>query len=167
VYAYGNFEFDRIDFNLNGPYRFSSRAARFPHALYRDEDGFAPYVGAYTLTASAYKEDSLVLIDEIQFSIAPGDSSQTSRSLGEWAGYPNPFEGVFNIQLPEAPPAAPYSFTLISTSGQRRPIPAKWITLYGKIAQIDLSGLTIAPGIHFIRVESEGEELQLFKVLKN
>lgn len=166
VYAYGNFEFDRIDFGLNGPYRFSSRATRFPHALYRDEDGFAPYVGAYTLTASAYREDSLVLVNQIRFSIAPGDSSQTSRALEEWAGYPNPFEGVFNIQLPEGQPAAPFSFTLISASGQQQPIPAKWITFYDKIAQIDLSGLSIAAGIYFVRVESEGQELRLFKVLK-
>ena len=166
VYAYGNFEFDRIDFNLSGPYRYSGRASRFPHALFPDEGGFAPYVGGYTLTATAYKADSLVLTDKIRFSIAPGDSSQTSRALDEWAGYPNPFEGVFNIQLPEGQPAAPYSFSLISASGQRQPIPAKWITLYGKIAQIDLSGLAISPGIYFVRVESEGEELRLFKVMK-
>ena len=166
VYAYGNFEFDRIDFSLSGPYRYSSRAFRFPHTLFPDNGGFAPYVGGYTLTAAAYKKDSLVLTNKIQFSIAPGDSSQTNRALDEWAGYPNPFEGVFNIQLPDGQPAAPYSFSLISASGQRQPIPAKWISLYGKIAQIDLSGLAIAPGIYFVRVESEGEELRLFKVLK-
>ncbi|WP_373511540.1 putative Ig domain-containing protein [Persicitalea sp.] len=166
VNAYGNFEFDRIDFDLSGPYRHSSRAFRFPHALFPEDGGFAPYVGGYTLTASAYRKDSLVLVDNIQFSIAPGDSSQVSRSLEEWAGYPNPFESVFNIQLPDGQPVATYSFSLVSANGQRQPIPAKWITLYGSIAQINLSGLSIAPGIHFVRVESEGKELRLFKVLK-
>ncbi len=166
VYAYGNFEFDRIDFDLNGPYRYNSRTLRFPHALFTDDRGFAPYIGSYTLTASAYRKDSLVLVDKVRFSIAPGDSSKTSRALEEWAGYPNPFESVFNIQLPEGQSAIPYSFSLLSASGQRQPIPAKWITLYGKIAQIDLSGLSITPGIYFVRVESGGEELRLFKVLK-
>ncbi len=166
VYAYGNFEFDRVDFSLNGPYRYNSRAFKFPHALYSDAGGFAPYVGGYTLTASAYRKDSLLLTNKLQFSIAPGDFSQTSRSLEEWVGYPNPFEGVFNIQLPAGQPAIPYSFSLISASGQRQSIPAKGISLYGNIAQIDLSGLSVAPGIYFIRVESEGEELRLFKVLK-
>ncbi len=166
VYAYGNFEFDRLDFSLSGPYRYNSQASRFPHALFAESGGFVPYVGAYTLTASAYRKDSLVLVDQVRFSIAPGDSSQTSRSLDEWAGYPNPFEDVFNIQLPEGQPAVPYSFTLISASGQRQPIPAKWISLYGNIAQIDLGGLTISPGIYFVRVESDGAEMRLFKVLK-
>ncbi|GHB70471.1 hypothetical protein GCM10007390_25180 [Persicitalea jodogahamensis] len=166
VYAYGNFEFDRLDFNLTGPYRYSSRTFRFPHALFAEDGGFVPYVGAYTLTASAYRKDSLVLVDKVRFNIAPGDSSQTSRSLDEWAGYPNPFEDVFNIQLPENQPASPYSFSLISASGQQQPIPAKWISLYGTIAQIDLGSLTISPGIYFVRVESDGAELRLFKVLK-
>lgn len=166
VYAYGNFEFDWIDFILSGPYRYSSRAFRFPYDLYPDAGGFVPYIGGYTITASAYRKDSLVLTNKIRFSIAPGDSSQTGRTLDEWAGYPNPFENVFNIQLPEGPPAGPYSFSLITASGQRQPIPAKWITLYGQIAQIDLSGLAIAPGIHFVRVESQGQELRLFKVMK-
>ena len=167
VYAYGNFEFDRIDLDLTGPYRHSRKARQFPHALFQDNAGFAPYVGGYTLTAMAYKADSLVLTNSIRFSIAPGDSSQASRALDEWAGYPNPFEDVFNIQLPTGQPAAaPYSFSLVNASGQRLPIPARLVTLYNQIAQIDLSGLSIAPGIYFVRVESNGEELRLFKVLK-
>ncbi|MPR33818.1 putative Ig domain-containing protein [Salmonirosea aquatica] len=166
IYAYGNFEFDRVDFSLSGPYRHNATSRKFPHALFDDESGFAPYIGSYTLLAKAYKMDSLVLINSLRFSIAPGDSIQTATSLDEWQSYPNPFENVFNIQLPESQPSAAYSFSLVNTSGQRISVPAKWVSFYNSIAQIDLSGLSIGAGIYFVRVESNGEYVRLFRVMK-
>jgi hypothetical protein len=166
IYAYGNFEFDRLTMNLSGPYRYSAEANKFPHALFNDESGFAPYIGSYLLIAKAFKSDSLVLVNTLRFSIAPGDSTQLDTQLDNWLGYPNPFENVFNVQLPVDEPSASYTFSLVNTNGQRIPVPAKWITLYGKIAQIDLSGLSLAGGIYFLRVESEGTFVRLFKVMK-
>jgi len=166
VYVYGNFEFDRVDLTMSGPYRHAAKATKFPHALFKDESGFAPYVGSYTLYAKAYKMDSLVLINSLRFSISPGDSTQIGAKLDDWQSYPNPFENVFNIKLPDSPSSATYSFSLVNTSGQRISIPAKWVSVYNSIAQIDLSGLSIQAGIYFVRVESNGEYLRLFKVMK-
>ena len=166
IYVYGNFDFERLDMTLSGPYRHSAMATKFPHALFNDESGFAPYVGSYTIIAKAYKADSLVLTNTLRFSISPGDSTQNLSRLDDWQSYPNPFEDVFNIQLPHSPTPAPYSFSLVNTAGQRIPIPAKWISLYNSIAQIDLSAMSIGAGIYFVRVENNGEFVRLFKVFK-
>ncbi len=166
IYAYGNFEFDRLTMNLSGPYRYSTVANKFPHALFSDDSGFAPYVGTYLLTATAFKADSLVLVNTLRFSIAPGDSIQQNVQLDDWLGYPNPFENVFNVQLPVNETSASYTFSLVNSSGQRIPVPAKWVTLFGKIAQIDLAGMSLAGGIYFLRVESQGAFVRLFRVMK-
>jgi hypothetical protein len=166
IYAYGNFEFDRLMMNLSGPYRHSAVANKFPHALFNDDSGFAPYVGTYLLTAQAFKADSLVLVNTLRFSIAPGDSTQQNSQLDDWIGYPNPFENVFNVQLPVNENSASYAFSLVNSSGQRIPVPAKWVTLFGNIAQIDLAGMSLAGGIYFLRVESEGTFVRLFRVMK-
>lgn len=166
IYAYGNFEFDRVDMILNGPYRHRAVATKFPHALFADESGFAPYVGGYTLTAQAFKGDSLVLINTLQFSIAPGDSTKPEMKLDDWLGYPNPFEHIFNIQLPVNQSSGPYQFSLINSAGQHISVPAKWVTLYNSIAQIDFSSLPVPAGMYFVRVESDGELIRLFRVVK-
>ncbi|TDB60445.1 putative Ig domain-containing protein [Arundinibacter roseus] len=166
IYAYGNFDFDRVTFAMTGPFKHSNATEKFPHALFRDESGFAPYIGGYTLTAQAYKEDSLVLTNTLRFSISAGDSTRLNTPLADWLGYPNPFNSVFNIQLPEDESQAPYSFTLVTTQGQRIPIPANRITVHSKIAQIDVTSLSLSSGMYFVRVESAGELLQVFRVVK-
>ncbi len=166
IYAFGNFEFDQVNFTLTGPYRYRATARKFPHALFREESGFAPYVGSYTLYASAYKERELVLTNTINFTITAGDSTQPNLLLDDWLGYPNPFESIYNIKLPEKPAPAPYSFTLINSAGQSLPIPARWVVVKNNIAQIDLAGLGVSPGVYFVRVESDGELLRLFRVMK-
>jgi hypothetical protein len=166
IYAYGNFDFDQVFFTMSGPYRYSADVKKFPYALFRDESGFAPYVGGYTLRAQAFKKDSLVLTTTLRFSITPGDSAQPNRQLDAWQSYPNPFESVFNIQLPDEQVASSFSFSLITPGGQRMTIAPKWVTLENRIAQIDLAGLSLAAGLYFIQVESNGENLRLFRVLK-
>lgn len=166
IYAYGNFDFDQVSFTMNGPYRYSAAVEKFPYALFQDESGFAPYVGGYTLQAQAFKKDSLVLTTTLRFRITPGDSAQPNRQLDAWQSYPNPFESVFNIQLPDEDVASSFSFSLITASGKRMTIDPKWVTLENRIAQIDLTGLSLAAGLYFIQVESKGENLHLFRVLK-
>ena len=65
IYTYGNFDFERLDMTLSGPYRHDAMATKFPHALFNDESGFAPYIGSYTLVAKAYKERRLSVINLI------------------------------------------------------------------------------------------------------
>ncbi|HEV7349099.1 putative Ig domain-containing protein [Telluribacter sp.] len=166
IYAYGNFEFDRVNFQLTGPYRYESKATKFPYALFQENGGFAPYVGRYTLTATAFHQDSLVLTTTLPFSIAAGDSLNIARSLTDWQAYPNPFERVFNIKLPEGTAASQYSFTLVTVSGQRIPVSSQKVTVYDGIAQLDLSDFTLSPGVYFIRLEENGELVKLFRVVK-
>ncbi len=163
IYAYGNFDYDRVDFDLRGPYSRRSRSDKFPFALFPEDGGFAPYVGGYTLNAYAYRKDSLVLKSVFRFSIAPGDSAQPAP-LDEWVGYPNPSEGVFNIKLPAS--GGTYAYTITDMTGKRWSIPAGMISFHKGIAQIDLSGLVAAPGLYLLRVHLDGEEVRTFKVIK-
>ncbi len=166
VYAFGNFDFDQIDFTLTGPYRYSATAWKFPYAVFQDESGFAPYVGTYTLYASAFKGVDHVLTNSIKFTITAGDSLQPNLLLDDWQAYPNPFDAVFNIKLPENQSQSTYAFSLVAANGQQVPIPARWIAVHNNIAQIDLVGMSVSPGMYFIRVESNGELVRLFKVVK-
>jgi len=40
------------------------------------------------------------------------------------------------------------------------------VVVKNNIAQIDLAGLGVSPGVYFVRVESDGELLRLFRVMK-
>ncbi|GAB2782796.1 hypothetical protein GCM10027275_28270 [Rhabdobacter roseus] len=166
IYAYGNFEFDRLNFQLQGPYRHESAAPRFPHALFPGEQGFAPYIGQYTLTAFAFKEDSMVLTNEVQFSIIAGDSTDVTGNLSAWQYYPNPFDGVFNIKLPNPTTAADYDFSLITALGQRIPISQGSIAMFGDVAMVDLTSLSLSAGVYYIQVAAAGEVLQTIRVAK-
>jgi hypothetical protein len=164
IYAYGNFDFDQVQFLLTGPYRQQTSARKFPYALFPEREGFAPYIGRYTLSATAYKKDSLVLTTTIRFGIATGDSTNLSRDLPDLQVYPNPFDQVVNIKLPAS--SADYTFSLVTISGQRLPVSNRKVSVNDQIAHIDLSDFSLAAGIYFIRLEENGELVRLFRIFK-
>jgi hypothetical protein len=166
IYAYGNFDYDKVHFDLNGPYRKQSETSVFPYALYEGETGFAPYVGRYTLTVKATNKDSAVVTNSIQFSISAGDSINITKNLEAWQFYPNPIESIINIKLPDNQPADQLEFVLITNAGRVAPISSGFITIQDQLANIDLSSMGVSSGIYFIQVKANGEKLSQFKIFK-
>jgi hypothetical protein len=166
IYAYGNFEYDKVTFYLNGPYRKRSTTSVFPYALYENELGFAPYVGNYTLTVTAAKEDSAIVTNSIQFSISYKGTVNITKEMEDWAFYPNPVEEILNIKLPETQPADSLAYEIVTVSGKRIPIPENYAIASDNLANIDLFGLGLPSGIYFVRLKSNGALLKQFRIFK-
>jgi hypothetical protein len=166
IYAYGNFEYDKVSFDLNGPYRKKSSTTIFPYALFENELGFAPYVGNYTLTVTAAKEDSAIVTNSIQFSISYKGTVNITRDMEDWAFYPNPVEEILNIKLPETQPADSLAYEIVTVSGKRIPVPKTYVAASDNLANIDLAGLGLPSGIYFVRLESNGALLKQVRIFK-
>ncbi len=166
IYAYGNFEYDQVSFELNGPYVKKSTTNKFPYALYEGEGGFPPFVGRYTLTVKAAHKDSAVVSNSIQFSISYGDSLDITKNIADWNFYPNPTENVINIKLPRDTNSELLKYSLISVSGKSFSIPSHAITTFDNLTNIYLGNIPIASGVYFVRVESENELLKQYKIFK-
>ncbi|WP_084165749.1 putative Ig domain-containing protein [Dyadobacter crusticola] len=166
IYAYGNFEYDRVTFQLDGPYKRTSTTAVFPYALYENDKGFAPYAGRYTLTVTAAKEDSAIVTQTIQFGISAGDSVNITKNIAEWAFYPNPTENIINIKLPEIQSIEGMEYEIVTVGGKRIPLPPGLVTVADNLAYIDLSDAGLSSGIYFVRILSNGELLKQFRIFK-
>ncbi|MHA4737550.1 putative Ig domain-containing protein [Dyadobacter sp. MSC1_007] len=166
MYAYGNFEYDRVAFDLNGPYRKKSTTSVFPYALYQDASGFAPYVGRYTLTVTAFKEDSAVVTNSIEFGISAGDRVNITKNMEDWVFYPNPVESIINIKLPEFQPGDDIKYEIVTVSGKRIPLSDGMVSVSDDLASIDLDAVGLSAGIYFIRLENNGSFVKQFKIFK-
>ena len=166
MYAYGNFEYDKVSFDLNGPFRRKATTAIFPYALYEDASGFAPYVGRYTLTVTAFKEDSAVVTNSIEFGISAGDKVDISKNMEDWAFYPNPVESIVNIKLPEYQPGDNLSWEIVTVAGKRMPIVNSLVKVSDELANLDLEAIGLSSGIYFIRVKNNGELVKQFRIFK-
>ncbi|WP_229213875.1 putative Ig domain-containing protein [Dyadobacter psychrotolerans] len=166
IFAYGNFDYDQVIFNLKGPVNISSKTSRFPYALYENEGGFVPFVGRYTLTVTATEKDASIVSNSMEFSISYGDSINITRDMEEWRFYPNPVESVFNIKLPNDLSGTEISYYLITASGKKMQIPSVYIGNTDHLANLDLTSLGIPSGIYLVRLESNGKLLKQFRIFK-
>ncbi|WP_221389771.1 putative Ig domain-containing protein [Dyadobacter sp. NIV53] len=166
IFAYGNFEFDQVHFDLKGPQNISSSTSKFPYALFENTGGFTPFVGRYTLTVTATNKDSAIISNSIQFSISYGSDVDIARDIKEWQFYPNPVETVLNIKLPADLLSKDIEYYLIHSSGKKMPLPVSYIQSYDQLISMDLSSLGISSGIYFVRLESNGALLHQFKIFK-
>ncbi|CAG5009735.1 hypothetical protein DYBT9275_04559 [Dyadobacter sp. CECT 9275] len=166
IYAYGNFDYDQVIFELNGPYRKRSVTSKFPYALYENESGFPAFAGRYTLTVTATNKDSSVVTNSIQFGISYGDSVNITRDIKEWQFYPNPTENIVNIKLPESQSNINIQYALVTISGKKIPVNTHVVHVSDNLASVDVGALGIPSGIYFLRLEKEGVLLQQFKIFK-
>ncbi len=166
IFAYGNFDYDEVRFDLNGPYRKKSATSVFPYALYQNESGFAPYVGRYTLTATAIYKDSVIVTNSIQFGISAGDSINITKNLETWQFYPNPVESIFNIKLPADQPSDQLEFILITAAGRTIPVASGFVTIQDQLANVDLSSMGVSSGIYLVHVRANGATLKQFRIFK-
>lgn len=166
VYAYGNFEFDQIELELNGPVHHKSKTSKLPYSLFGGSEGFAPYIGYYSVSASAFKNDTLIYKDGINFTIYSSDSLNIASNIDEWQFFPNPFTGVINVKLPdESASATKYQYALVTSRGERFAVTGS-VNVYQNLAQIDLTKHSLATGIFFLEVSDNGKIIKRFKLVK-
>jgi hypothetical protein len=123
-------------------------------------------VGRYTLTVTAFKEDSAVVTNSIEFGISAGDKADITKNMADWAFYPNPVESIINIKLPEYQPGDNLSWEIVTVAGKRIPIVGSLVKISDALASLDLDAIGLPAGIYFIRIENNGEFLKQFKVFK-
>jgi hypothetical protein len=166
IFAYGNFDYDQVLFNLKGPVNISSKTMKFPYALFEKEGGFTPFVGRYTLTVTATNKDASVVSNTMQFGISYGDSLNITKGIEGWQFYPNPVETVFNIKLPEGLPEDDLRYFVINTLGKKTEIPLGYINVSDHLVNIDLRSMQLPSGIYFIHLESNEGLLKQFRIFK-
>ncbi|PWJ57031.1 putative secreted protein (Por secretion system target) [Dyadobacter jejuensis] len=166
IYAYGNFDYDRVNFDLTGPFHYSSSTNKFPYALYDNESGFPPMAGRYTLTVKATSRDSTVVSNSIQFSISKGDSLDIVGDIPAWDFYPNPVTDVLNIRLPNDKNNLLIEYALVTSSGKIIPVPKEYVTTADNLSNIALYKMFLPAGIYLVRLSSEGQLLKQYRIFK-
>ena len=158
---------DSVDFvfNLTGPYKFSRTSDRLPYNLFGEGRGLKFPVGTYTLSAKAYKKDSVISSKTIQFFVT-SSTNPTENILPDWRVYPNPFEQICNVKLPENEELTKLNFTIFTATGQKQEVKKDFITIVEKTAYIDLSHTDIPTGNYILEISKDGEVLKRVRVAK-
>ena len=158
---------DSVDFvfNLNGPYKFSRTSDRLPYNLFGEGRGLKFPVGTYTLSAKAYKKDSVISSKTIQFFVA-SSTNPADNILPDWRVYPNPFEQICNIKLPDNEEFTKLSFALFTSKGQKQEVKKDFISMVEKTAYIDLSHTDIPTGNYILEISKDGDVLKRVRVSK-
>ncbi|WP_435357475.1 beta-galactosidase [Emticicia sp. SJ17W-69] len=152
-------------FNLTGPYKFSRSSDRIPYNLFGEGRGLKFPVGTYTLSAKAYKNDSVITSKTIQFFVS-ASTNPAENILPDWRIYPNPFEQICNIKLPDSEDLTLLNFALFTSTGQKQAIKKDFITIVEKTAYIDLGHVDIPAGNYILEVNKNGEVLKRVRVSK-
>jgi hypothetical protein len=164
ILAEGNYPFDRVAFQLRGPFSYDSKTRRNPYTLYAGKGGFKPSIGRYDLYGEAYTwEDSLLYVTATHFYISRGDGTDLTGDMPVWTTYPNPFSDIVNVKVESEQPT---DFFLVTTAGRRVPVPEKFIVRTGSLCQINLTYMGIPGGIYFLQASKEGVIRKTLKVVK-
>lgn len=162
----GNYPFDRIALKLTGPFAYESRTRRAPYTLYAGKGGFKPSVGRYDIYGEAYTwDDSLLYITSTYFYISRGEGEDITGDMPEWTTYPNPFSDILNFKV-GGDPSTNFDITVVTATGQRVPVPEKYIVRTGNLYQINFSHLGMPGGIYFIQASEAGIIRRTLKVVR-
>ncbi len=165
IVASGNLDSVNFVFNLTGPYKFSRTSDRLPYNLFGEGRGIKFPVGTYTLSAKAYKKDSIISSKTIQFFVVSSTNS-TENILPDWRVYPNPFEQICNVKLPDNEEFTKLSFAMFTSTGHKQEIKKDFISIVEKTAYIDLGLTDIPTGNYTLEISKNGEVLKRVKVSK-
>jgi hypothetical protein len=152
-------------FDLTGPYKFKSVSDRFPFTIFGEGRGIKFPVGTYTLTVKAYKKDSVISSKTVQFFVSTSTNATDNR-LPDWKVYPNPFEQICNVKLPDDGEFTKFNFFLFSTTGKKQEIKKDLISIVEKTAYIDLGRTEIPTGNYILEISKEGEVLKRIRISK-
>lgn len=160
IYANSEAPATKVNFKLKGPYSKSYTATRFPFALFDEEKGFVPVAGQYTLEATALNDSALVSTAIIQFAVQP------SQTLDEWEVYPNPFEQVCNVKLPQGLQPNSLYFELVTETGSIIDISKAQITVVNTTVYVDTTPNSLSKGMYFLKVYENSSLKKAIKIVK-
>lgn len=164
IIAYCNLDSVEVHFELTGPYRFSRVSDRLPYNLFGEGKGLAFPMGTYTLNAKAYRKDTVISSKTVRFSAI--NSVNTPNIIADWQIYPNPFEQVCNIKLPDNEEIMKLEFNLFTSTGHKQYLKKDIISIVEKTAYIDLGRANIPAGNYIIEISKAGEVLKKVRVSK-
>lgn len=165
ILAYCNLDSVEVKFDLTGPYKFNRTSDRTPFNLFGDGRGLAFPVGTYTLSANAYRNDTVVSSKKIQFFVVKSTIS-TENPLSDWQIYPNPFEQICNIKIPDNEDFTTLEFIIFTSIGQPQPIKKDFISLINNTAYLDLDHIDIPSGNYILEVNKSGQVLKRVRISK-
>lgn len=166
VIARCNLDSINMVFELNGPYKFKRGSDKLPYNLFGEGRGLKFPVGTYTLSAKAYKQDSVISSKLIQFYVKASTNS-SDNIIGDWIAYPIPFQQICNIKIPETEDAEKLSFAYYTMVGKKQTIKKEYITIIDKTAYIDLGHSEIPTGNYVVEVSRGTEVIKTIRVSKN
>lgn len=163
ILARCNLDSVNFNFELVGPYKFKSVSGKNPYNLFGEGKGILFPIGKYTLSAKAYRGDSLITQKTTTFFVVSQDENAL---LADWITYPNPFEEICNLKIPDDIEPNSLQFNLISLKGKRIEVNKTSISFVEKIAYIDLSNLGLSSGHYFVEIKQNDQVLKLIKITK-
>jgi Putative Ig domain/Secretion system C-terminal sorting domain/Beta-galactosidase len=159
-YAYCEQPVTAMNLNLSGPYRKFTLANRFPYTLLDENVGFSPVIGTYSLEIKAISDSIVISQKTIHFKFT------TDKPLADWQTYPNPFEAVCNLKIPDNLVPENLNYRLINVNGQEFNIQKNAIESSEKVVYLNLSSLQLPVGIYFVKIYQGDELLKIVKVVK-
>lgn len=154
-------------FDITGPYRFKGSSDKLPYNVFGEGRGAKFPVGNYTLSAKAYKRDSVITSKIVNFSVKASLNNPNSNIINDWTHYPNPFQQICNIKIPETEDIEKLSFAYYSMAGKKQPIKKEYISIVEKTAYIDLGHADISAGNYILEISRGTEVIKTIKVSKN
>ena len=166
VIARCNLDSAKFVFDLTGPYKFKGSSDRLPYNMFGEGRGVKFPVGTYTLSAKAYKRDSVITSKTVQFSVKASLNNPASNIINDWVAYPNPFENICNVKIPDNETIEKLSFVYYTVSGKRQEIRREDITLVDKTAYLNLGHSNIPSGNCILEIIKDGQVLKTVRITK-
>lgn len=165
ILARCNLDSVNMVFELNGPYKFKRGSDKTPYNLFGEGRGLKFPVGIYTLSAKAYKKDSVLSSKTIQFFVKASTNS-LANIMDDWTAYPIPFQQICNVKIPEIEDIESLSFAYHTIVGKKQPIKKEYINIVDSIAYIDLGHSDIPTGNYVLEVSRGTEVIKTIRVSK-
>ncbi|CAH0997200.1 hypothetical protein EMA8858_03339 [Emticicia aquatica] len=165
VLARCNLDSVNFIFELTGPYKLKRSSDRLPYNLFGEGRGLSFPIGTYKLSAKAYKKDSVISSKIVQFFVKASTNS-SNNTIIDWQSYPNPFQQICNIKLPEEEDAEKLIFTYYDSIGKKQAIKKDYISIVDKTAYIDLGNSSIPTGNYILEISRDGQTLKTIKISK-
>lgn len=165
ILANCNLDSVEVHFDLIGPYKFNRISDRLPFNLFGEGRGLEFPVGTYILNAKAYRNDTVVSSKRVQFFVSKSNILLEDKML-DWQVYPNPFEQVCNIKIPDNEELADLEFILFTSNGQKKVLKKDLLLFNNKIVNIDLNNLDVPSGNYILEVNKSGKLLKRTRISK-
>lgn len=163
ILARCNLDSVQFKFELVGPYKFKSVSGKNPYNVFGEGKGIFFPIGKYTLSATALRKDSLITQKTLNFYVVPPNSNSV---LNDWVSYPNPFENICNVKMPNDLDLKTVSFRVTSLNGKRIEVPNASISIVENTAYIDLGSIGLSAGHYFMEILNNNQILKTIKITK-